>query len=173
MRNKLILIVLTLLITVTSFYVVSSKETEPEEVMMIFLEKLLTATPETDDEIFHINIFGRLDIDTYTINNYSDIATERMMIYMLENRLIGYSSSVALETSSNINVQSVEITSTQTSDGKIYFDFKGVTKIVSTDTSEIFEYPIVGQIGIKSVDGVPKVDTCRFYTIELLDHPFR
>lgn len=173
MRNMIITFAMIILIIVSSFCAVDLKVTTQEDVMMIYLDKLLTTTPETEEEIFHINIFGRLDIDTYIISNYSEIATERMMKYMLGNGLIGYSSGVAFKTNSNVNIKHIEITSTQTSDGKIYFDFKGVTEVVSVVNSESFEYPIVGQIGIKSVDGLSKVDTCRFFTIDLLDYPFR
>ncbi len=170
MRNAIITLVAIVVIISSSFYLVISQEAKPEDLMKIFLEQLLTATPETYDEIFHINIFDQLEVDTYTIHTYSPIATDRLMLNIVANRIIGYSSEVAFRTNSNVTLDSLEITLTQTSDEKIYFDFKGTTRVTSIETLEIVDYPIVGQIGIKDVDGTYKVDTLKFYTIDLLDH---
>lgn len=165
------MVILIIGIILIGIYFTSSKEKTPEEVATVFLEKLLTATPQTEGEIFEINIFNQLNVDTYIIENYSEIATERMMKYLYKNRIIGYSSKIAYNSNSNVTLNQLELASPQTSEGKIYYNFKGITKVTSIADGTVIEYPITGQLGLKLEDEVPKVDTLKFFSIKLLTHP--
>lgn len=170
MKNTILTLILIIVLIASGIYLSKSQEDCPEEIMMSFLEELLTASPENYDEIYHINIFDQLDTDTYTIDTYASMATERMMVNMVANRTIGISSEVAYKSHSNVTLENLEITSTQESDEKVYFDFKAITKVKSIDTLEERDYPLVGQIGLKKMNDTFKVDTLKFYSIELLEH---
>lgn len=170
MKKTILAFSLIIALIASGIYLSNSQKDSPERLMRFFLEELLTASPEKYDEIYHINIFDQVDMDTYTIDTYSPMATERMMISLVANRTIGISSEVAYKSHSNVTLENLEITLTQESDEKIYFDFKATTKVTSIDTLEEVNYPLAGQIGIKKLDDTLKVDTLKFYTIELLEH---
>jgi hypothetical protein len=170
MRNAIIVLTTILLIITSSFYLVAIQEPSPEDVMVTFLETLLVATPEKYDQIFHINIFDQLEVDTYTLDTYASMATDRMMISLVANRTVALSSEVAYKTNSYVSLRDLEITLTQESDHKTYFNFKGITRVTTIESSDFIDYPLVGQIGIVEVDGVLKVDALKLFTIKMLDH---
>ncbi len=168
MRNMMITIfVIVLLIGTSIFLVYTTDENSPEDVMIIFLEDLLSATPEKQIMIYDIDRFDVKDIETYVYKNYTDIATQRMLDYLMRCRELTISSELSLDSNSNINVEDIKITYTQESDGKVYFNFEGRTRLVDSNTLIEYIYPFTGQIGLKDVEGKYKVDTLRFFTITL------
>jgi len=173
MRSMILVVMVLVAITLSSVYLVATDAETSEEVMMSFLEELLTASPETYEELFKINIFDQLEVDTYVLNHYTHMATERMMKNIVGNATVGIASRVAYETNSKVTVDTIEITSAQTSDNKIYYNFTGVSRVTSIDSNEIYDYPLQGQIGLLIEDEVYKVDTLRLFTINLLDHRMR
>ena len=171
MKKKMIAILLiTLIIGSSVFFIYNEKHESPEELALIFLEQLLTATPYTQSEIFDINMFSQNDILSYIEINYSDMATERMMKNLYMNRYILLASDVALDSNSNVSLNDFKIILTQHSDEKVYFNFEGTTKVTSLDTGEEIIFPFTGQVGLTINDESPKVDTLRFFTITMLDH---
>jgi len=141
-----------------------------ESISLEFLGQLLSADPDTNSKISDDEIVNKTNIEKYISSNYSRIATEEMMKELYESNYIMLSSDIAEETNSKIIFDQIVITKKYNSEGRVYINFMGVTKVKSADSLDEFIYPLTGEIGLVEDRKIMKVDTLELFTNELINH---
>jgi len=171
MRNMIIAITIITLIIGSAIYTSSIEdEISSEDIAILFINNLFTATPETYNDIYSNDGY---DIGPYVKDNIVNLVTDKMLVKLYANRDVTISSSIAMEYNANVTVENLELSNKQINENKEHYDFNGTIRITMTDTNESVDYPFSGQVGLVKENSDIRVFALRLFSINLIDHRSR